>query len=268
MLPWSDAQQSMAPDRDSPLLRFPRNWPSASRGFFQAVSASARTTCGLDYDSGDGSPPLADHWDGSGWSAEMAGLAPPYRSRVSPRFPRRTLGRSDTAPSSARAVFHWNGARWHDVPYPNSSYPLLTGISASSVSDVWVVGSIGGFGGTTFTIHWDGTSWTQVPAPKLGARANALNAVADGSSRRTSAVGRWGYAAGSPSSSDGTARPGRSCERHLRGRSTSCWWRPRWSTEPTPSGFSATRVSSNVLLNARSSRSFAIPTRWCRGACW
>jgi hypothetical protein len=128
----------------------------------------------------------------------MAGLAPAVSLTGVAAISSTNAGVIGYSPIVGEAIFHWNGTKWHDVPYPNSSYPLLTGISASSASDVWVVGSIGGYGGTTFTIHWDGTSWTQVPAPKLGARANALNAVADGAARRTWAVGRWGYAAGFP----------------------------------------------------------------------
>jgi hypothetical protein len=184
-------------DGDAWTVEAPPHDASAN-GFFQAVSASGTNDVwAVGYESGDGSPPLADHWDGSGWSAETAGL--PISTSLDGVV---AISPGDAwaigGGASGETVYHWNGARWHDVPYPNSSYPLLTGISASSASDVWVVGSIGGFGGTTFTIHWDGTSWTQVPAPKLGARANALNAVADSSARRAWAVGRWGYAAGFP----------------------------------------------------------------------
>jgi hypothetical protein len=178
------------------IMSAPHN--EAANGFLQAVSASGpNDVWAVGYDSGDVNPPIADHWDGSGWSAEIAGLPPGTRlldgvAAISP-----TDAWAVGGGTSGPTVFHWNGAKWHDVPYPNSTYPSLGGISASSASDAWIVGD-GGIAGGTFTIHWDGSSWTQVPAPTLGARANGLASVADGSARRAWAVGGWGHAAGFP----------------------------------------------------------------------
>jgi hypothetical protein len=174
---------------------------ASANGFFQAASASGPSDVwAVGYDSGDVNQAIADHWNGSGWSAESAGLAPAASltsvAAISPTDA-WAIGNGPLGDT----IYRWNGARWHDVPYPNSTYPLLRDISASSPTDAWVVGALGvggGVGGGTFTIHWDGMSWTQVPAPKLGARANGLAAVADSSPRRAWAVGRWGYAAGFP----------------------------------------------------------------------
>jgi hypothetical protein len=75
----------------------------------------------------------------------------------------------------------WNGSRWSiaDNPQPGSVRDMLFGASASSPSDVWVVGNQEGRNGKFETLaeHWDGSDWTVVPTPDPGSTGNHLYAV-------------------------------------------------------------------------------------------
>jgi len=80
-------------DGDAWTTDFPPHGASAN-GFFQAVSASGpNDVWAVGYDSGDAT---GTAWRITGTDRAGAprwpGLRPPYRSRASRRFPRRTLG--------------------------------------------------------------------------------------------------------------------------------------------------------------------------------
>jgi len=53
------------------------------------------------------------------------------------------------------------------VPSPNpSSFPFLTGVTVTSASSAWAVGSYTiGTAGQTLILQWNGTKWTHVPSP-------------------------------------------------------------------------------------------------------
>lgn len=65
-------------------------------------------------------------------------------------------------------VEHWNGTSWSMVPF--LSFPgsvMLTGVSAQSMTDVWVSGisvTTSGFENGVLA-HWNGSSWVQIPEP-------------------------------------------------------------------------------------------------------
>ena len=93
------------------------------------------------------------------------------------------------------------------VPSPNafSGDNILNGVSASSPTDAWAVGSlccsIRNSGTGALTEHWDGSAWTVVLGPDARFQDETLNAVADISPSDAWAVGRVkqsGYNGGTP----------------------------------------------------------------------
>jgi len=91
-------------------------------------------------------------------------------------------------------VENYDGTAWHvkQAPTPGS-LSWLQGVSASSSSDVWAVGSYvpygsGSGGHSTLTEHFDGTTWRQVASPNVS-RYNELQSVVDYSPSDVWAVG-------------------------------------------------------------------------------
>jgi hypothetical protein len=68
------------------------------------------------------------------------------------------------------------------------------GVAAISASDIWAVGSIGGF--LTVTEHWDGTSLSIIASPNPGSGGNSLNGVTAKSDGTVVAVGRMADSSG------------------------------------------------------------------------
>lgn len=64
------------------------------------------------------------------------------------------VGYFDNGTSHQTLVLHWNGTAWKLVPSPNPGGPdhanLLYGVRASSASNIWAVGTTGGF---TLALH-------------------------------------------------------------------------------------------------------------------
>lgn len=61
-------------------------------------------------------------------------------------------------------IRHWNGTRW-SRPAGSESEKIpgqLYGLSATSASDAWAVGAVGGLGGRPLILHWNGTRWKTV----------------------------------------------------------------------------------------------------------
>ena len=99
------------------------------------------------------------------------------------------------------------GAAFSAEPSPNAfgGENLLNGVSGSSPSDVWAVGSLccsgRNFGRGTLTEHWNGSAWTIVPSPDVRLFDDRLNGVAALSPVNAWAVGdikQSGYRSGNP----------------------------------------------------------------------
>src|SRR3954467_14664282 len=99
------------------------------------------------------------------------------------------------------------GAAFSVVPSPNafSGDNILNGVSASSPTDAWAVGSlccsIRNSGTGALMEHWDGRAWTAALGPDARFQDEVLNGVADVSPSDTWAVGRVkqsGYSGGTP----------------------------------------------------------------------
>jgi hypothetical protein len=145
------------------------------------------------------------HYDGTSWTQSLS----PIAGGASINSLTATSGSDAWAvgifqPGQTHPlILHWDGSGWNQVlapdppqppvsPPPSGSYTtFLYSVSASSPSDAWAVGSVGGL--TTVTLHWDGHSWTQVPSPNPvdpgGSSLNGLNSVVAVSANRAFAVG-------------------------------------------------------------------------------
>ena len=149
-----------------------------------------------------GSGALALHWNGSSWARvpvphpgtfanDLRGVAAVSASDV------WAVGTWQDTPTAVKTlIVHWDGTRWTKVPSPSfgagSQYgSVLTGVSATSASDVWAVGYYSKANpSATFQsliLHWDGSSWTRVPCPEPG--FNFLNSVTSVSATDAWAVG-------------------------------------------------------------------------------
>jgi hypothetical protein len=119
---------------------------------------------------------LMEHWNGIAWSVNSSLVVTGGAAELT--------GVADLSPTNAWAVGeggigglleHWNGATWSSVALPDPNFTPGVGqsISASSASDIWVVGST--FNTTTDAtvgeaLHFNGTAWSIVPMP-VGAGA-------------------------------------------------------------------------------------------------
>jgi hypothetical protein len=117
---------------------------------------------------------LMEHWNGTAWSVNS--------SLVVTGFFADLTGVADLSPTNAWAVGqggsgglleHWNGSAWSSVALPDPNFTPGSGesISASSASDVWVVGStVNATSGaqTGEALHFNGTAWSVVPMPLGG----------------------------------------------------------------------------------------------------
>jgi hypothetical protein len=166
-----------------------------------AISATDVWAVGELFNSIDVGQTLIEHWDGTAWTRVpspnpggsgngnfLFGVAAVSAANVwavggyvtGPTFVHKTL------------ILHWNGSTWRHVPSPSPSPAsnLLNGVSASSATDAWAVGSNANGAGMeqTLTEHWDGTAWKHVPSPNPGGMShfNLLNGVA-----AVSAVDAW-----------------------------------------------------------------------------
>jgi hypothetical protein len=63
---------------------------------------------------------------------------------------------------------YWNGKAWKRVssPNPGPEGTILTGVTATSATNAWAVGSTGAQ--KTVIEHWNGKSWTRVASPSPG----------------------------------------------------------------------------------------------------
>lgn len=70
---------------------------------------------------------------------------------------------SDGGPLSA-LIDRWDGQQWQEDPIPaEAGSAQLTGVSGSSASDMWAVGT--NDAASAVALHWDGSAWTSVRTP-------------------------------------------------------------------------------------------------------
>jgi len=135
----------------------------SSDNSLDAVSASSATDAwavGFQKVGRRSHQTLLEHWNGAAWSVDTADSVPGGLGAV-----------VDLSPTNAYAVGtangtmlqHWNGTSWSPVTLPDPGFGTLGGgqdISATSASDIWLVGTSAG---QAEALHFNGTAWTVVP---------------------------------------------------------------------------------------------------------
>jgi hypothetical protein len=138
---------------------------------------------------------LMEHWNGSAWSVNS--------SLVVTGFVAELTGVADLSPANAWAVGqggggslleHWNGSAWSAVTIPDPAFTpgADESISASSATDIWVVGTtLNTATGTTSAeaLHFNGTAWAVVPMQQPGTNTPTISAVTAISATNAWAVG-------------------------------------------------------------------------------
>jgi hypothetical protein len=197
-------------------------------GALQAVSASSATDAwavGFTFIRRHDRGVLIEHWNGTAWSTTSVDAIQGSAAGLT--------GVVDLSPGNAWAVGngatgelleHWNGTAWSVVTLPDPDFHAGAGqaISATSASDIWLVGTT--FNAATGTVaealHFDGTFWTVVPMqqPSPGPVTPTIAAVTPVSANSAWAVGEDIGA--------GTAIGGSTLIEHWNGT--------RWSIVPSP----------------------------------
>jgi hypothetical protein len=137
---------------------------------------------------------LMEHWNGTAWSVNS--------SNVITGFVAELTGVADLSPTDAWAVGqgnstileHWNGSAWSSVTVPDPDFTpgADESISASSATDIWVVGTtVNTTTGATSAeaLHFNGTAWAVVPMQQPGTNTPTIGAVTDISTTNAWAVG-------------------------------------------------------------------------------
>jgi hypothetical protein len=138
---------------------------------------------------------LIEHWNGTAWSVNSSLVVTGSAAQLN--------GVVDLSPANAFAVGlgsggslleHWNGSAWSTVTIPDPDFTpgANESISASSATDVWVVGTtVNTTTGTTSAeaLHFNGTAWTVVPMAQPGTNTPTIGAVTAISATNAWAVG-------------------------------------------------------------------------------
>jgi hypothetical protein len=126
---------------------------------------------------------LLEHWNGMAWSVDTADSVSGSVVQLS--------GVADLSTANAYAVGigaagslleHWNGTNWSPVALPDPGFRAGSGqsISASSASDVWVVGTTSGASTgqpLAEALHFNGSTWAVVPMAQPGTNTPTIAAV-------------------------------------------------------------------------------------------
>lgn len=172
--------------------------PSGS--FLKAVSArSANDVWAVGYTQ-DGT--LVEHWDGSRWSViDSPGGASTQLNGVSAVASNEVFAVGNTQGAMSRTfIVRWNGSTWkqmRDGALDKAGHGnRLDGVSASSATDAWAVGTnirYRDYTALPLIEHWDGAVWQRVagvhPGGHPGTRLTGVSAL---SPRDVWAVGFFG----------------------------------------------------------------------------
>jgi hypothetical protein len=134
------------------------------------------------------------HWNGTTWSVVPSPQGDYDLQSVAAVSPGNIWAVGYEEVPSGEGYFyyplieHWNGSAW-SVAGGASGYGqgYLFGVTVSSATSVWAVGSVGGL---SFAEKWDGTQWTQVSTPNVGMSNNTFQGTA-ATSGSVWAVGEW-----------------------------------------------------------------------------
>ena len=196
---WDGRQWSEAPTNDPPLRNRSIQLRAAA-----GISAKDVWAVGEEYDPTNKQYSGAIyHWDGTLWgrisdSGDTGGdrLYAVAATSANDIWAAGEKGNSAVDEQQLQTITkHWDGARWLEVPSPNSGTgdSYLRGVSAISPGDVWAVGGYGPRTGTkqTLVMHWDGRHWQVVPSPNVERQSNRFFDVEAISANEIWAVGTY-----------------------------------------------------------------------------
>ncbi len=150
----------------------------ASGGGLTSVACSAATACmavGAVFVGGY-TVPIAEHWDGTRWTAQALPLPPAsangwVQSVACPSTTQCFAVGNPPGDPVDKVVEHWNGTSWTRATPPSGSYLTLYSIACPSTTTCVVVASNGG----PVAEHWNGTSWLARPLPGGGQAVTCLS---------------------------------------------------------------------------------------------
>ena len=170
----------------------PGIYPSVQGRFTRLAATSAHDVWAVGLTSG---PALLWHWNGSTWveypfSQNFYFLGVAAQSATDAW----AVGGTYWFEPTETVTYHWNGKSWSPVPAPTpggSAY--LNAVTATSPTNAWAVGAIGGGPGTTgFDVplieHWNGKVWRQ-QSFNLPKNSGVFNGVVATSASNAWAVG-------------------------------------------------------------------------------
>ena len=157
-----------------------RTWskvPSPSAGIYASLSGVTATSgssawavgdyCTTNCETQETYYTLILHWNGRTWSKvaspDPGGTGGSFLSGVTATSGTSawavgdycTVGCIDKQqPMLDTLILHWNGRTWSKVPSPGpGTYASLSGVTATSGTDAWAVGS-------ALILHWNGRAWS------------------------------------------------------------------------------------------------------------
>jgi hypothetical protein len=155
------------------------------------------------YFAGGSNRTLIERWNGTAWrlvKSPNRGTSVNELLAVAVTSSSNAWAVGDDFNGSARQTLieRWNGTGWSvkmsQDPGGAAHDNELTGIAASSPTNVWAVGSyVAGTDSVILIEHWYGTAWSVQPSPNpgVGAGGGRLSAVAASSSTNAWAVGEY-----------------------------------------------------------------------------
>jgi hypothetical protein len=111
---------------------------------------------------------LIERWNGTSWTEVTSPVRGPGTrlDTVTIVSPRNAWAAGATRHFTRIVILHWNGTKWIDATSPTSRRGNLWGITATSATNAWAVGTTSNNAtshpkpGKTLILHWNGHSWT------------------------------------------------------------------------------------------------------------
>ena len=187
------------------VLPSPETPADATASHLEAVSCTAPDACiavgSYDKDSAaTPTVPLAQRWDGDGWSVldtpippdAPSGTMASYLSDVSCTSASActAVGYYITSAGTFGLIERWNGSDWSIQPNPDDvDNNQLNGVSCTGDQECLAVGSAGDTG-EAFSERWDGSAWQVLLTPSpTGSTGSLLNDVSCVTASACTAVG-------------------------------------------------------------------------------
>jgi hypothetical protein len=137
---------------------------------------------------------LIEHWNGTAWSVNSSLVVTGYTAELTGVVDLSATNAWAVGEANSPLLEHWNGSTWSQVAIPDPDFTpgANDSISASSASDIWVVGSTLNTATDELVpeaLHFNGSAWSVVAMPQAGTNTSTIGAVTDISATNAWAVG-------------------------------------------------------------------------------